>query len=137
MVDGLAAQEETTGGVLGLGATSMFAVAFALPPRPSSHTTVAVYEPSFASPAVHRVSAPVPSMLPPVADHLYVTGSLSGSVHCACRTTASVEPAVTLFGFAVRLTVGGWFGGGGGGAPPKCRTTPVEARRLFCLDRKR
>src|SRR5689334_15235389 len=40
---------------------------------------------------------------------------------------------MTEMGLAVRVTTGGWLGGGGGGLPPKCRTRPVEARRLFCL----
>src|SRR5215469_9766835 len=45
----------------------------------------------------------------------------------------SPEPAKTWAGLAETVTVGGWFGGGGGGLPPKCRTNPVEARKLFCL----
>src|SRR5882757_7870666 len=45
----------------------------------------------------------------------------------------SLEPAKTLVGLALTVTVGGWLGGGGGGLPPKCSTSPAEARRLFCL----
>src|SRR5579884_3741001 len=46
---------------------------------------------------------------------------------------ASLEPANTLLGLAVRVTVGERFGGGGGGPPPKWRTSPAEARMLCCL----